>query len=117
MMIHPELIRLLNLLLHQFPASVDSLIRTEAHNHAVGGAPRSGHVSGSAADLLFDDPLLLIPAGRFAMQLGFTGVEVDLTNQHLHVDILPRTWRVVKSWNGETALTDVDPKPPGLIHA
>lgn len=115
-MINLTLIAKLNLLLVRFPASIDSLVRTAAHNQAVGGAPNSAHVQGAAADLLFDDPSLLIPAGQFAITLGFNGVEVDLTNNHLHVDVMPREWHVVKTWHAESPLTASDPAPPkGLL--
>jgi len=106
-MIDLAFVSMLNELLEQCPGSIDCLARTEAHNHAVGGAPHSGHVVEPcvAADLVFDSPAALIAAARCALALGFMGVELDLSNHHLHVDELPRTWRVVHWGHGQdTAL-------------
>lgn len=104
MVISSELIAKLNQLFLKYPASIDSLTRTPAHNASVGGAPQSGHVTGEAADLLYDSPALLHQAAIAAIQLGFTGVELDLTNNHLHVDVMARTWHVVHTVHGDMPL-------------
>jgi len=104
MIIDPDFFSLLNQLLERCPASVESLVRTAAHNQAVGGAAGSGHVKGCAADLSFDTPSALYAAAGQAIGLGFMGVELDLINNHLHVDTLPRMWRVVHTRDGEKPL-------------
>lgn len=107
-MIDPEFLLKLNRLNQRVPGSVSSLARTATHNAAVGGATKSGHVYGTearpwcvAADLIYDHPDDLPRAAQAAIDLGFTGVELDLTNTHLHVDCLPRLWHVV--YHGTTA--------------
>lgn len=84
-----------NRLLADHPASVTRWVTTPAHNRAVGGVPNSGHLSGNAVDLVFDSVSELYAAAAFSLTLGFTGVELDTTNNHLHVDTLSRTWQVV----------------------
>lgn len=74
------------------PLRIVSGIRSAQHNAEVGGAPKSKHLTGEAAD---------IPAGyltpREAARLGFTGIGIDTTGRWaVHVDVRssPRAaWR------------------------
>lgn len=86
------------------PGSLDRRESTPLHNHAVGGAPGSAHIflpsagiKCRAADMQYDTPQDLRDAARAAVSLGFSGVELDLTNSHLHVDTMDRQarWLVV----------------------
>jgi len=88
------------ILTEQHPNSLTRLWSTPARNKAVGGAPESGHVLDAthvchAVDLVFDTAAGLRAAAQTAVAMGFQGVEVDLTNMHLHLDAKPRIWRVV----------------------
>ena len=94
-MIDQELICKLNLLKEKYPCSTESLDRTPYHNASVGGAKRSYHVTGQAADLIFDSPSELLPAANYAKSLGFGGIEVDMRNNHLHLDLRKEPWHVV----------------------
>ncbi len=95
-----------NELLEEHPASITRLISTTARNKSVGGALNSGHLYGKAVDLVFDSPEEFRAAARFAYQLGFQGIEADLTNNHLHVDDMPRVWRVVHRGPGNDTPLD-----------
>ena len=97
-------LRLYDQLLSTNPGSCDRMQSTILHNKAVGGAPASGHlldlsngVKCCAADLQFDSIEDLKEAAKEALVLGFDGVELDLTNNHLHVDTKsrPHPWQVV----------------------
>ena len=86
------------------PGSLDRRESTPVHNKAVGGAPGSAHIflpsagiKCRAADMQYDTHQELCDAARAAISLEFSGVELDLTNNHLHVDTLPRVsrWLVV----------------------
>lgn len=88
MQISLELIDKLNQLLALYPASVTRLCTTPYRNEAiVKGAQSSKHLTGEAADLVFDQASQLLHAGKYAIALGFGGVEIDYNNFHLHVDI------------------------------
>jgi uncharacterized protein YcbK (DUF882 family) len=95
MIIDPDFISQVNELLAINPASVTRLVSTPAHNASVGGAPNSGHLDGKAVDLVFDSLEELKQGAKTAFGLGFMGIEVDVTNNHLHLDVKPRTWHVV----------------------
>ena len=99
-MIDLDFAAFVNQLLVDHPASVTRWCSTVARNKAVGGAPNSGHLSGKAVDLVFDSAAELRDAAKVAFALGFMGIEVDLTNNHLHLDALPRIWRVVHRGKG-----------------
>lgn len=93
--VDPELVRNLELLREAIglPIQINSGVRCASHNKAVGGRPKSYHLTGQAADIWVHgwstqqlaEAVLRIPAFR---GLGFY-------NTFLHVDIRPRryTWR------------------------
>ena len=66
------------------PCTVTSGCRCEAHNEAVGGAPKSQHLIGKAADIKVRG---IAPAlvAEMAIQFGATGTKVYDT--FTHVDI------------------------------
>jgi len=64
--------------------TVVSGVRCAAHNRAVGGAPRSRHLTGEAADVRVAGSSMEAVAAR-ARALGFGGVGVYGT--HVHVDV------------------------------
>ncbi len=83
-----------------YPNSLTRLWTTPFHNKQIGGAPNSGHLMDSthichAADMTFDTDAELKAGAQGALDHGFQGVEVDLTNKHLHLDDKPRRWHVV----------------------
>lgn len=80
-----------------YPASIDSWYRTPARNKAIGGAPNSYHVLGLAVDLIFDSLEDLFRGAYGARDMGFQGIEVDLTNKHLHLDGREKSWHVVRT--------------------
>ena len=96
-MIDLDFINKLNKFFVDHPASVTSFTRTETRNKAKGGAKDSSHLlkHGNAIDLVFDTDLELMSAAANAQHFGFTGIELDLSNKHLHLDTKPRLWRVV----------------------
>ena len=76
------------------PLSVSSVFRTPYHNAKVGGAPRSMHLFGLAADIQIvgEDKNLIL---ELAKDLGFTGFGYYRT--FLHVDLgRKREWG---KWN------------------
>ena len=71
-----------------FPLVLTSAARCPIHNAKVGGAPKSKHMEGIAADI---DTTKLSPAQRYnllksALELGFT---VGINAVFLHVDTRP----------------------------
>lgn len=108
MQISDELIDKLNALLALYPASVTRLCTTPYRNEAiVKGAKASKHLTGEAADLVFDQASTLLPAAKYAESLGFGGIEVDYTNNHLHVDIRNAPfWHIVKLAGKQYTLKD-----------
>lgn len=100
------------ILTEQHTNSLTRLWSTPARNKAKGGAANSGHIlddtrSCHAVDLVFDTPDQLRAAAQTAVNMGFQGVEVDLTNMHLHLDAKPRRWHVVhRGPKQETPLAD-----------
>lgn len=97
MQISLELIDKLNQLLALYPASVTRLCTTPYRNEAiVKGAKSSKHLTGEAVDLVFDQTSTLLPAARYAVTLGFGGIEVDYSNNHLHLDIREVLWHEVR---------------------
>ena len=88
----------------RMPFSVQRWRSSPDHNKAVGGAPKSKHITGDAADLTFDTVADLEAATEQAIEMGFEGVEMDVTNNHLHIDVGPRVWRVLKTSHGYSNL-------------
>jgi len=96
-MIDLDFITKLNTFLAAHPASSTRWFSTAKRNKSVGGAPESAHLLkyNNAIDLVFDSDLELIDAAANAHHFGFTGIELDLSNKHLHLDTKPRFWQVV----------------------
>lgn len=108
-MLDLDFIDKLNRFLADHPASSQRWFSTPAHNKDVGGAKDSGHLLkySNAIDLTFDSDLELMAGAATAHQYGFSGIELDLTNKHLHLDTKPRLWRVVHHGPGDdTPLED-----------
>lgn len=97
--INIQFIEQVNVLLTQFPASVTRLVTTPRRNATIGGAKQSKHLTGEAADLVYDDTDDLLDAAKYAKELGFGGIEVDYRNNHLHVDLRDKIWHVVCTKN------------------
>jgi hypothetical protein len=108
-MIDLDFIAKLNKFLTDHPASVTRLVTTEQRNQNLGGAKDSAHLfkNGNAVDLIFDSDAALYAAATAAKAYGFSGIELDLTNYHLHLDTKPRHWMVVHyAKNDERPLED-----------
>lgn len=76
------------------PFRINSGFRTASHNKKVGGAARSAHLFGRAADIdtvgwTAEERLQLI---SFARSIGLTGI--GISGSFIHVDDMPRvaTW-------------------------
>lgn len=86
--INPVLVEILDQIREHLdiPCKVTSGCRCEKHNKAVGGAPRSQHLLGNAADIKFKG---ITPAlvAELAIQYGATGTKVY--NTFTHVDCRP----------------------------
>ena len=79
----------------RFPVIVTSGYRTEAHNRKVGGAPRSYHVSGLAADVTC--PGVDLKEFFLACEaVGFRGLGIYPEQRFVHVDLgergRPQRW-------------------------
>lgn len=108
-MMDPDFFAKLNRFLANHPASDTRWFSTPAYNAAIGGAKNSAHLleNGNGIDLVFDSDLELMDAAANAHHYGFTGIELDLTNKHLHLDTKARLWRVVHHGkDDETPLDD-----------
>lgn len=102
-MMDPDFFAKLNRFLANHPASDTRWFSTPARNALVGGAKNSAHLldNGNAIDLVFDSDLELMAGAANAHTYGFTGIELDLSNKHLHLDTKPRLWRVVRHGKGQ----------------
>jgi hypothetical protein len=102
----------LNKFLVDHPASDTRWFTTERRNKAIGGAKDSAHLFkyGNGIDLVFDSDEELYTAAANAHRYGFQGIELDMTNKHLHLDTKPRVWRVVYHGkkNGKRHETSLD---------
>lgn len=88
-LIHPQLVHLLDAIRDRVgePLLINSAYRTKTYNTKIGGAPKSKHVLGMAADIRCDDKS---PAevAEIAVELGAGGVGTYAT--FTHVDVGPR---------------------------
>ena len=102
-MIDLDFIAKLNRFLTDHPASVTRLVTTVQSNKNLGGAKDSAHLfkNGNAVDLTFDSDTELYDGAAHAKEYGFSGIELDLTNYHLHLDTKPRQWMVVHYAKGD----------------
>jgi zinc D-Ala-D-Ala carboxypeptidase len=74
------------------PLIVRSAYRSSAHNRAVGGAPRSKHMDGTAFDIAManHDPVAFEAAAR---EVGFLGFGFYPRSDFMHIDLGPaRQW-------------------------
>lgn len=67
-----------------FPWRVTAGFRTNAHNKKIGGATKSYHLSGEAADIACTDSQRRYQIVAAAIQAGIKGVEV--CDRHIHLD-------------------------------
>jgi zinc D-Ala-D-Ala carboxypeptidase len=91
-LIHPKLVELLQALRDHFGArvAINSGYRSPAHNRAIGGAPASTHMNGTAADIVVAG----VPTQRVAdaaRRLGAGGVKAYSTFTHVDVERV-RAW-------------------------
>lgn len=105
-MIDQELVCKVNQLKEKFPCSTTRLDSTVLHNTQVGGAKNSYHLLGQAIDLVFDQVENLIPAALEAQRIGFGGIEVNLRNNHLHLDLRKVKWEVVYTKEDKLSLSE-----------
>jgi hypothetical protein len=115
-MIDQELVCKVNLLKEKYPCSTERIDSTPLHNKNVGGKENSYHVktlthNACAIDLSFDNVEDLVPAAIYAKDLGFNGIEVDLRNYHLHLDLREIPWQVVVTKQSTIPLADYLKKP------
>lgn len=84
--INPNLVSILDEIREHFdqPCRVNSGCRCEAHNRTIGGAAKSQHLLGNAADVVVRGvPPALV--GELAIKLGANGVKVYKTFTHIDV--------------------------------
>lgn len=103
-MIDLDFIRLVNIHKARYPSSTTRIDSTPHHNAAIGGAVQSHHLLGRAIDLIFDPDVNLMAVADYAVQLGFGGVELDLRNNHLHLDMRSIPWHVYYTKEGRECL-------------
>jgi hypothetical protein len=92
--LHPEALDKLQALRVRLgkPLIVRSAYRSPEHNRAVGGAPRSKHMDGTAFDIAManHDPAAFEAAAR---EVGFLGFGYYPRSGFMHIDVGPaRTW-------------------------
>ena len=104
-LINQELVDKANELKQRYPCSTTRIDSTHQHNANIGGAKNSWHIDtedhkACAIDLAFDTVELMQQAALFAVSQGWTGIELDLTNNHLHLDLRTTPqWHVIKTKN------------------
>lgn len=67
------------------PLIVSSGLRCKAKNNAVGGAPRSTHIQGLAADIQANSHAERFEIFKLALDYGITGI--GLYKKHIHLDV------------------------------
>lgn len=67
-----------------YSGSISSWVRSEAHNHRVGGHPRSMHLCGLAVDVVLDNQEDADDFIAFCVRLGLMAINYD---DHIHVQI------------------------------
>ena len=92
--LHPEALDKLQALRDRLgkPLIIRSAYRSPEHNRAVGGAPRSKHMDGTAFDIAMSnhDPVAFEAAAR---EVGFLGFGYYPRSGFMHIDLGPaRTW-------------------------
>ena len=71
------------------PFDINSGLRCHAHNASVGGAPRSAHLVGRAADIQVNDGEFLWHVIRLAERVNMTGIGISHGHQFVHLDNQP----------------------------
>lgn len=96
---HPRVVFAVDALrgLIEKPLKITSGYRTESHNKAVGGAPKSAHLTGEAVDISTASlsKKQKIELVGYMRRLGFTGIGIG--RSFIHGDIKARvaSWRYV----------------------
>lgn len=90
------------------PLVITSAFRTPKHNAAVGGAPKSKHLTGQAFDVRMHQyaDAAVVSFIYYATKAGFTGfgIYLDRPVRFIHIDTGPtRTWQ-----SGQSRLDDSD---------
>jgi uncharacterized protein YcbK (DUF882 family) len=84
-LVHPALIVALQIIRDRFgPITINSAYRTEVHNKAIGGAVKSLHMSGLAADIVAQG-IRPSEVAKFAVELGMGGVHAYQSFTHVDV--------------------------------
>jgi uncharacterized protein YcbK (DUF882 family) len=68
------------------PMTINSGLRTQAHNATVGGKPNSAHLRGLAADIKTAGLSEAIRLAIFAAQHGWLRIGVDQQGRFVHLD-------------------------------
>lgn len=104
-LINQEVVDKANELKQRYPCSTTRIDSTSQHNKNEGGAKNSWHIdteshTACAIDLAFDSVELMQQAAHFAVSQGWSGIEMDLSNNHLHLDLRTTpSWHVIKTKN------------------
>ena len=73
------------------PIIVNSGYRTSEYNAKIGGAPKSQHMEGKAADIRVIG-VTPVQVAKLAKQVGFRGVGIYDTFTHVDVRLTPTEW-------------------------
>jgi len=87
-----------------YDGSVTSWGRTTTRNTKVKGHVSSYHLwrrGALAVDLVFDNPQVALKAAEVAREWG---LEIELADDHLHVELDPRHWKGDKAMSQKTVL-------------
>jgi hypothetical protein len=66
------------------PMHATSMTRCARYHRAIGGAPKSGHLEGRAADIACRDPRERLPMVMALLAAGFRRIEISAV--HVHAD-------------------------------